>query len=217
MLVSEIHYTLDQNLQILNSFVYSNFLPEEINLQFDRIVDKYIDAHLKAAPIGSLQGIDEIQIDLDNLRYLKVVDTPISLTNGVGVLPTNYRNLLQDRSLVMNCGRLTEVANRLYGDEDLSNYLENPFTKTVATSPISRIYGNNIRIYQDNFTVNTCKIDYIRKPISLNSLNPSDDYTEFPDYCIKVIIDLLRNRMLEIVQSQRLPSAVQETNNFGTL
>lgn len=217
MLKSQIHYTLDQNLQILNSFVYSNFLPEEIDLQFDRIVDKFIDAHLKGVMDVSLQGVDEIEIDIDNLRFLKEVDVPISLINGIGTLPTNYRNLLEDYSLVTNCGILQQVSNRLYGDEDLSNALENPFTKTVVTSPISRIYGNNIRIYQDGFTINTCVIDYIRKPISLNTLSDTDDYIEFPDYCIKVIIDLLRNRMLELVQSQRLTSSIQETNNFNTI
>ncbi len=227
MKVSTIFYTLDQNLQNLNSFVFSNFEPKEYSLQIDREVDKYIDSFFKPAQVGTLEGVDEIQTDLDNLRFLKVIDTQIPLTNSEGDLPTNYRNLLNDRSEVLNCGVLTRVPNRVTGDEDLYKIIQNPFTrpKNRDSGPLSRIFNNKIKVYTDNFTVTNVYIDYIRKPIKLFDLGATlgyydpafnnYDYAEFPEEALKVILDNVRDRLLELVQADRLNTAVQESQDFG--
>lgn len=227
MKVSDIFYTIDQNMQILGSFVFSNIEPKELALQFDRVVDKYIDSYLKPAQVGTLEGVEEIQTDVDNLRLIKVVDVPISLTNGVGALPANYRNLLNDRSQVTICGNTEIVPNRLHDSEDIYKVLQNPFTKTKLSSPISRIYGNNIKVYTDNFVVPTVYIDYIRKPVKLMELGPTFpngfydtgfnnyDYLDFPIQALEVIMDNLRDRLLELVESNRLSSAIQESQDFG--
>jgi len=227
MKISEIFYTVDQNMQNMGSYVFGNMLPQELALQFDRTANKYLDGFLVPAQLGTLKGVDEIQIDVDTLRLLKIIDFPITLTSGVGALPDNYRNLLNDRSLVTSCGNPTIVPNRLFGDEDLYQILQNPFTKPRLLSPISRIYGNNIKVYTDNFVVPTVYIDYIRKPVSLIDLGltfPNTyydtgfmnyDYQEFPLQALQVIMDNMRDRLLELVESDRLPSAVQESQDFG--
>lgn len=225
MLVREIFYTVDQNLQILNSHVFANIEPNELSLQFDRIVDKYIDSHLKPSQVGTLEGIDEIQIDIDNLRNIKNIGQVIPLTNGLGVLPSDYRNLLNSRSEVVDCNITQQVPNRIHGDEDLYKVLRNPFTKSTISSPIGRIYGNNIQIYTNNFVVSNVYIDYIRKPISLYQLGATlgyydnafldYDYVDFPEETLKVILDNLRDRLLELVEASRLNSAVQESQDFG--
>src|SRR6202008_1405542 len=162
MLASEIIYRLNQNLQILNSFVYSNFEDKELWLQFDRIVDKFVDAHFKPEQELSLKGVDELIIDMNNLRFLKVLDYSIPLTAGEGDLPTDYRNLLNDRSLIDFCGTVKEIANRNFGDEDLYTTLENPFTTSKKDSPISRIHNSKFKVYFNGFTSATAKIDYIK-------------------------------------------------------
>jgi len=227
MKISEIFYEVDQNMQNMGSYVFGNMLPQELALQWDRTVNKYLDSYLKPSVAGNLEGIDEIQIDIDTLRLLKIIDAPITLTAGVGTLPADYRNLLNDRSLVTVCGNPQIVPNRLFGDEDLYQILQNPFTKPKLLSPISRIYGNSIKIYTDNFVVPTVYIDYIRKPVSLTDLGltfPNTyydtgfmnyDYQEFPTQALQVIIDNMRDRLLELVESDRLPSAVQESQDFG--
>jgi len=227
MKISDIFYTIDQNMQILGSFVFSNIEPKEYALQFDRMVDKYIDSYIKPAQVGTLEGIDEIQADVDNLRFIKVIDTPISLTNGVGALPANYRNLLNSRSQVTICNVTQRVPNRLHDSEDVYRVIKNPFTKPKLSSPISRIYGNSIQVYTDNFVVPTVYIDYIRKPVKMIELGltfPDNyydtgfnnyDYLDFPIEALEVIMDNVRDRLLEMVESNRLNTAVQESQDFG--
>jgi hypothetical protein len=236
MTIAQIHYSLEQGLQNLGSFVYANYLPQEINLQFDRIVDKFIDAHLKPQPIPQeLKGIDEVQLQLDNLRFIKVTDAAL-VTNGADTekrgytLPDNYRNLIQDSSQISWCGSTRWVANRLQGDEEFKqNVQENPFLKSTTLSPLSRVvtipnltngYDTILLVYNPNVT--GCKIDYYRKPIRLYDIiaaggNMNYDFIDFPRHCIDLLIDLLRNRLLENIQGDRLPSAVQESNNFGLM
>ncbi len=216
MKVSVFFFTLDRNIE-----------PKEYCLQWDREVDKYIDSFLVPAQSGTLQGVDEIQTDLDHLRFLKVIDTQIPLINSEGDLPTNYRNLLNDRSEILNCGVLTKVPNRLTGDEDLYKILQNPFTKPRKrdSGPVSRIFNNRIRVYTDNFTVSNVYIDYIRKPIKLLELGATMgyyaptfndyDYLEFPEEALKIILDNTRDRILELIQADRLQTAIQESQDFG--
>ncbi len=219
MLASEVIYRINQNTQNLNSFVYSNFEDREIWLQFDREVEKLLDAHLKPEQVGSLKGIDDRQISIDNLRKLKVINFTIPLFAHIGNLPDDYRTKLNDRSIIIQCGQEVEVVNRFYGDEDLPAIKENPFLKAKVDSPISRIAGNNIIITPaPGQVITTCKIDYIRIPAKLYELNdPNYNYQEFPDYCLEWLIDLTRNRISELTQSERLGTQIQESTNFNLI
>lgn len=219
MLSSEILYRINQDTQNLNSFVYSNFEDKEIYLQFDRLVDKFLDSHFKPEVAGTLKGVDEIEMDMNNLRFLKVIDTSIPLTNYSGNLPDNFRNLLNDRSIVTQCGKSVETSNRNFGDEDLYPTMENPFTKPKVDSPISRINGNKIIIKSvPGQTINTVNIDYVKIPAKLYEINdPNYDYKEFPEHCISWIIDLTRNRLSELTKSDRLNTQIQESTNFNLM
>jgi hypothetical protein len=229
MTIAEIEYTLEQKLQILNSNVYGNLLTEEILLQFDNIVDRFIDAHLYPKQVGSLKGIDETQLTIDNLRFIKVINTPLSRTsviynNSCFTLPTNYRNLINDSSVVTICGVTKTLGNRQIGDEELKeNIAANPFLKSKSSSPLSRISGNNYYIIDGvSLNITEVNIDYYKKPVRLydeyiDNANPAYDFVDFPRNCIDFLIDLLKNRFLETFESQRLQGSVQEINNFGTL
>jgi hypothetical protein len=231
MTIAEIEYTLEQKLQILNSNVYGNLLTEEILLQFDNIVDRFIDAHLYPKQVGSLKGIDETQLTIDNLRFIKEINVPLSRTTttyndsvfSLLTLP-NYRNLINDSSEVTICGVTKLVGNRLIGDEELKENIEaNPFLKSKSSSPLSRISGNNYYIIDGvSLNIETVNIDYYRKPVRLydeyiENSNPNFDFVDFPRNCIDFLVDLLKNRFLETLQSERLQGSVQEINNFGTL
>jgi hypothetical protein len=229
MTIAEIEYTLEQKLQILNSNVYGNLLTEEILLQFDNIVDRFIDAHLYPKQLGSLKGIDETQLTIDNLRFIKVINTPLSRTtttynDSVFSLPNDYRNLINDSSEVTICGITKLVGNRQVGDEELKENIEtNPFLKSRMSSPLSRISGDNYYVIDGvSLNIETINIDYYRKPVRLydeykDNANLNYDFIEFPRNCIDFLIDLLKNRLLETFESQRLQGSVQEINNFGTI
>lgn len=229
MTIAEIEYTLEQKLQILNSNVYGNLLTSEILLQFDNVVDRFIDACLSPKQLGSLKGIDDTQLTIDNLRFIKVLSIPLSRSStiyndSVFTFPDDYRNLINDSSNVYICGAAKTVGNRLIGDEELKeNIVENPFLKSRMSSPLSRISGNNYYVIDGvSLGIIDVNIDYYRKPVRLykeyaDNANLNYDFTEFPRNCIDFLIDLLKNRFLETFESQRLQGSVQEINNFGTL
>jgi hypothetical protein len=213
----------------LNSNVYGNLLTSEILLQFDNIVDRFIDAHLYPKQLGSLKGIDDTQLTIDNLRFIKVLNLPLSrastvYNDSVFPLPDDYRNLISDASDVYICGVARKVGNRLIGDEELKeNITVNPFLKSRMSSPLSRISGTDIHVIDGvSLGIIDVNIDYYRKPVRLfdeyaDNANLDYDFTEFPRNCIDFLIDLLKNRFLETFESQRLQGSVQEINNFGIL
>lgn len=229
MTIAEIEYTLEQKLQILNSNVYGNLLTKEILLQFDNIVDRFIDAHLYPKQLGSLKGIDETQLTIDNLRFIKVINVILDRTNvesndSVFTLPTDYRNLINDSSEVTICGITKWIGNRQIGDEELKeNIAANPFLKSRTGSPLGRISSNKYYVIDgESLAITKVSIDYYRKPVRLfdeyaNNANLSYDFTDFPRNCIDFLIDLLKNRLLETFESQRLQGSIQEINNFGTI
>lgn len=234
MTIAEITYTLEQKLQILSSNVYSNLLTHEILLQFDNVVDRYIDACLSPKPIGSLLGVDDTQLSVDNLRFLKVIETNLVRTITIDktsfhTLPANYRNLINDSSEVLICGVPTWVGNRQIGAEELKeNIDQNPFIKAKKFSPLSRVVSNDLLVTtHDGVPPSNVKIEYFKKPTRLYDIwtgvtggNPNDDtygFNDFPRNVIDLFIDLLKNRLLETFESPRLPGSVQEVKNFGTL
>jgi hypothetical protein len=229
MTIAEIEYTLEQKLQILNSNVYGNLLTKEILLQFDNIVDRFIDAHLYPKQLGSLKGIDETQLTIDNLRFIKVINvilnrTSVESNDSVFTLPTDYRNLINDSSEVTICGVTKFIGNRQIGDEELKeNIAANPFLKSRIGSPLGRISGNKYYVIDgESLGITDVNIDYYRRPVRLfdeyaDNANLSYDFVDFPRNCIDFLIDLLKNRLLETFESQRLQGSVQEINNFGTI
>lgn len=229
MTIAEIEYTLEQKLQILNSNVYGNLLTKEILLQFDNIVDRFIDAHLYPKQLGSLKGIDETQLTIDNLRFIKVINvilnrTSVESNDSVFTLPTDYRNLINDSSEVTICGVTKFIGNRQIGDEELKeNIAANPFLKSRIGSPLGRISGNKYYVIDgESLGITDVSIDYYRRPVRLfdeyaDNANLSYNFVDFPRNCIDFLIDLLKNRLLETFESQRLQGSVQEINNFGTI
>lgn len=224
MLASTILSLLEENIQNMHSFVYANMLPQELANQFDRVANKFVDAALKPSMAGTLVGVDEIQVNIDSLRNLKV-NTTLTPTIIVGTtdyqitLPTNYRNLLNDVVKVTNtCGTINylNVPTREIGDEVWETTKQNPFAKPLPRSPISKILTNKFIINAGGSPVTEATITYLRKLTALDATGVAD-YTEFPEEILLQIIDLTRNRVLEIIQGERLPTSVQETGNFGTM
>lgn len=102
MTPKQIHIGIEQGLQVLGSYIYSDFKPKEIDLQFNTTCDKMIDSIFKNTFVNNEEKkiFDEYQFVLDDLRLLKVVDSVLPSSNRVFDLPANYRNLISDESLV---------------------------------------------------------------------------------------------------------------------
>ena len=205
MLPQDIHYAIDQGLQIQSSFVYANYLPEEIDLRFNRCVDNYIDKYLQ--PRNDLKGVDGVQRGLDSLDNLKRNQVSISLTSNIGSLPTDYRNKEAVYAQITDsCGtKLTGC--RTYEQEEFAFVRKSPFAKSLNTSPIVILYQDKIELVTGNFTCNTLLMDYIKIPLALD-YNSIVDWIEFPNYVIKDIIDMTIQKLLEISESQRLNTTI---------
>lgn len=84
------------------------------------------------------------------------------------------------------------VLNRLTNSEDLANVLDNNYSKTIAISPVSELFGGQLRVWVDGFNVTSVELNYIRKPVK--TVYPTVD-CELPDNVTKIIIENVVKRI----------------------
>jgi hypothetical protein len=202
----ELHVYIQQGLQNVNVFQYADICQEEFDLHIMRTIYKLIQKVFRPAdkPPKEQRELEliyeQFQFTQDDFKILKIKDTQLnvsSISRGVSApLPANYLHLINDRSIVqITCHengeeviKTKEIPNRLLKSEDLYTLLEDPFEDTVKDTPVSELEGNNIRVYTDGkFTVNSINIDYLRKPIAINTLVNPVQQVEFPEQmCHKI-------------------------------
>lgn len=215
MTQQEIYDSIDQGLQNLSSFTYQNFEPAEVDLQFNTIVDLFVENALGKSKLKELSVFEGVQVTMDDLRLLKIIDHSIPLTNGRGPLPENYRHLINDRTMRTYCGSSRLVPNRLYENEFVYDAIEHPFEQPKINSPISYLENNFIVIkVAAGTTASSVVIDYIRVPKLLDFNEPdwTLDWseTEFPRNTMRKIIDITVRRLLETTQSTRFQTKAIE-------
>lgn len=114
MTPKNIHIGIEQILQNINSNIYSSFLPEEIDLQFNTICDKFITYIFKGKiSKGDEYIFQDVQRDFDNLRLLLQVNKFYYLVNNQVNLPTDYRDSANTTSLVnrLCCQKVVNSGN----------------------------------------------------------------------------------------------------------
>jgi len=119
MTIDEIHIKVRQDVQKLNSHANGNLLDEEIDFHLNYYTRKFVDNVVgklrgrlpatSANPSGSTTDFQQNQRLLDSLSTLQVkgltIPSYIDSTNiSYGILPPNYRHLLDDVS-EMVCNR----------------------------------------------------------------------------------------------------------------
>lgn len=135
-----IHISIEQVLQVIDSSVYSTFKPKELDLQFNTICDKFITYSFK----GKIEKGDDyifqnIQRDIDNVRYLIQANQLKKLINNQLVLPSNFRDLINTTSLV---NRLNCIKNVTTIESD--KYYKNNTSTTI-------VYNNQNILINDIF------------------------------------------------------------------
>lgn len=150
MLPVDIHFAIDQGLQNIGSFIYQDIREIEIDLQFNRVVDKFIRSYFdpKKQDIDNnkFPGFEEIEVTLDDLRLLREIN--VQVNNG-GTLPIDYLYLINDRSLVDNL--CTNIITKS-GDIELGNYYKVKGSKSVVYNGDTYVTGDsfigiNIKIF----------------------------------------------------------------------
>jgi hypothetical protein len=226
MTLHEAYIHVQQGLQNIAAFVYKNVELPELDYFWEKGTDKFIKL---AFPNIDDERKDEvfegIQASLDDLRAITVGNTPITLsaeatfggyTFRSGPLPATYKHLLNDRTIVspVNCTttETREVPNRLTEHDSVFNILENSLNKTAIASPVSKIEGSTITVYNSykgikQFTIVGVNIDFVRKPTKYTYATHANTTLEFPDDVCFKIIDTTLLYMMKVAEQN--PNKIQ--------
>lgn len=107
MTIDEMHITVEQDLQKINSYANANVLSEEIDFHLNRNTRNFVDnvvGKLRSNPATSTDFQDNQRL-LDSIHTLHVKNYPLTafINDGDkdlvgGILPSNYRHLVKDSS-----------------------------------------------------------------------------------------------------------------------
>lgn len=195
------HIEFRSKFNKINSNKNKAFLPQEIDLLLNDQMDKFVESRTTRKSNAKQEGFEDTQKRLDDIRtIIKEGSTTANVPNNVllvftpfpkgkaVILPADYNKLVSDSSTTENtCAINDEVPNRLLSSEIIATAMRDSFHKTHYLSPISEIVNNNLRVYEDNFTVNAINIVYVYKypRIVYNSQN-----CVLPDHTHREIVDL---------------------------
>lgn len=208
MTVKELYIHINQGLQNIAAFVNMDIDKRELDYHINHVVDKFIKLVFPdEKDIYPNEDYSKIQASLDDLRVLEVNDYTPSMTvftsggyTGKKItLPTNYRHLINDRTIVkpLTCtiDRVIESPNRLSRASLIKNILENSTTRTYIESPVSRLSGNELLVYdsykgKQQFNIENIVIDYLKKPNVISYGVDGSTVIEFPDQVCHKLVDL---------------------------
>lgn len=175
----EMHIEFRVKFNKVNSNKNKSFLPQEIDLFLNDQLDEFVET--RATPKGNYkgEGFEDTQKRLDDIRTVikeGTTDTTdvdynskTPLTLGVFkygkkiTLPSDYRKLVSDYSDCSNsCHNSFMSPNRLFAnDRKLQQALKDSFHTSHPDSPVSQIVNNELRVYENNFTVTNIYITYV--------------------------------------------------------
>lgn len=184
MLSTEMHIDFRLKFNIINSNKNKRFTPQEIDWILNDQADEFVETRSTPKSNRKGEGFEETQKRLDDIRtvikqgtsdaekastYSMVALTLTSFDRGKFVtLPSTgeftYKKLISDSSdTTTRCSTNGNAPNRLFSSEIIDQALIDPFHKTHAKSPISEIIGNELRVYEDDFTVANINVVYVYK------------------------------------------------------
>ena len=193
MTIEEMHIAVQQGLQRMGSYDFSDLLAEEIDLQLNRMQERFVKQRFDVSTADP-QGFQQTQKRLDDIRTVVANDityatakkysdfnatstaTDQFYANTAGdewfiVLPESYLFLVNVRVSVIrgeNCDPETEsfeVDCRISKRNLLPKMKQHPFAKPRYDSPLATIIGDRLYVHGDGvFRVLGFIIDYIKKP-----------------------------------------------------
>lgn len=108
--------------------------------------------------------------------------------------------------------RLTRVLNRFSQQDDVYRLLDDPFSTTRHSEPLTTIRNNSVDVYSDaTFIVDQIKLTYIRKPSQI-SLSLSNS-CELPDHTHEEIVRMAANSILGEMNDQGYQIGQRELND----
>lgn len=220
MTIQEMHYRIDQGLQKVGSFVYSNFEPEEIDGFINQMILRFIKDRYNPQPNGKPEFQDHTK-RLDDIQVLiEEWDSTFSgATEGsdiqifLGAI-TDYMFYV---STIANlgyddCKRIADLEKdyispvRVIKQEDLAKALRDPYRKSSPENGVlASLSNDNLKIYGgERFIYKSVTLSYIRKPEKVDLALSTD--CDLADHTHDEIVDLTVQHILEVIESPRYQS-----------
>jgi hypothetical protein len=208
MNITEMHLAVQQGVDKINSFQADTLLSQEIDLELNKAIEKFINLKYGKNNIYG-KGFEESQKRVDDLRKIIKTDSlevsylETTINNkfvyASKSLPADYRYLIKILAGVVyerGCPVLTKftqqgldpvkypvnkLANcKFVQQDDIFTLLGDPFNTTKKSKPLVTIEDDKIKIYtNDIFIIKDLKLTYIKNPTKVSlSL---DDVTESVD------------------------------------
>ncbi len=238
--ILEMHHLIEQEVQKMGFFAYSNLETEEIDLQINSVIDKFVEDVLdkksnKRRRLGVLEGFQENQVSLDKLRTIHVKDQTGALQDFDGgkkiTFENDYLHFIKAKAVTSytcteNKKTVTKTLTsgvRIMASTDIDAVVNLPHYKTDKRSPIGEIVNNSLYLYTDStFAISSLKYDYIRKPVSVLYAKNLDGSIDIPN-CVdcdlpasehrKIVADAAL-KIMKIIESnpQKILNIQQEVN-----
>lgn len=183
MNISEMHLAVQQGVDKINSFQADTLLPQEIDLELNKAIDKFINLKYGKNNVYG-KGFEESQKRVDDLRAIvktaklkfDYVDQSVNNSHMYESdnLPSDYRYLVKTLATVYcntSCTPLTWTQQSLTEDipdstrkmslvstkfvqhDDIHSFLVDPFNTTKKTKPLIVFEGNAIRAYTNDIFI----------------------------------------------------------------
>lgn len=209
------HYHIDQGLQKNASFVYNNFLPEEIDAFINKMILRFIKDRFDKTDQEEL-GFEAVQKRLDDIRELiePHSDTFVSEVEGAdtdSALPGDYLFYIagyavtgyDDCKLVADATKNYKVPLRIIPQNEIYKLLKDPFSVSSPTNSIlCTITKKTLRAYGGKkYILKGVTYDYVRTPAEVSLTLPTD--CDLAEHTHDEIVDLTVQHILEVIQNPR--------------
>tara|TARA_B100000768_G_scaffold180389_1_gene200217 strand:+ start:12780 stop:13508 length:729 start_codon:yes stop_codon:yes gene_type:complete len=228
--INEMHLAVQQGVDKINSFQADTLLSEEIDLELNKSIEKFIN--LKYGKNNIYQkGFEESQKRIDDLRTLVVEQELLFNFHDVSPnntfvyqstdLPEDYRYLIKTLAAVTyerSCTPLTlsqqkgkdPIKNskkllcslKFTQQDDIHSALGDPFNTTKKSKPLFIFQDNIIQVYtNDIFIIKSLKLTYIKNPAKV-SLSSSSN-CDLADHTHQEVVDMTISSILEGISDPR--------------
>jgi len=176
MNIKEMHYDFKQKLNKIDSQQYRNLKVPEIDWKLQEGIDlftKIVAEPKYATRLGfetSQRVIDDIRTLVINAKSLVAGDTtPLT---AIFELPADYQYYVGTDELVMKSGSCEHPADKVFVRQHDDDFQSSMFDKSSFLWREAKIkfMSEGIKVYTSGeFTVENFKMDYIKKPASVNN------------------------------------------------
>lgn len=222
MNLTEMHQEFKVLSDKLDTASLPGFEPEEIDLLLNRAIERFIKQRYSSKGNTKFDGFEEDQKRIDDLRGVLTTQklTPLIL-QGLNLytiqLPDNYWFRIRVTLDINNITCSKTILNhkvRTIQHNSLTDAIDDPFNKpSIDDGAIITFEGSNILVYTANdFIPDALNITYIKRPTTLDINSTPLQVPDLTEETHREIIDIAVSMALEIIESQRYQSNLNELN-----